>query len=488
MVKKRIFISSVQNEFSKEREELCNYLRSDPLLGKFFEPFIFEELPASNQSVQQAYLREVANSHLYLGLLGKEYGFETEEGVSPTELEFDQATKHHLTRLIFLTTHNESQRHPKEVAFVAKVQSEVVRKIFTHIDDLKTSVYSSLIRYLEENGIIRTTPFDATFHSEATIEDIDKEKVREFIQRARSRRGFPLSESDSTEKVLTHLNLMNHAHISQAALLLFGKEPQKFFITSEVRCASFHGTIVEKPIPSYKVFRGSLFELVDKTVDFILSKLDYSIGTRSEQIQIPGAYEIPKDVIAEAVVNAIAHRDYTSYGSVQVMIFRDRVEIWNPGSIPFGWTTEMLKKIHPSIPANPLIAEPMYLAGYIERLGTGTADIVQKALDAELQEPQFIQETIFRVVLFRKVTEQVTEQVKRLLMVLESTNEVSRQVLMEKLKLKHRPTFLYSYLKPALEAGYVQMTTPKAKHNQNQTYALTTLGSHLLKTLKEDST
>lgn len=146
------------------------------------------------------------------------------------------------------------------------------------------------------------------------------------------------------------------------------------------------------------------FELTDQALDFVLSKLNYRVGTREKEVQIPGSYEIPKEIIAEAIVNAIAHRDYTSNGSVQVMLFSDRLEIWNPGSLPLGWTTEKLKHLHTSIPANPLLAEPMYLAGYIERLGTGTTDIVRLANEADLKEPDFIQEEIFKAVIYRPVT------------------------------------------------------------------------------------
>ena len=53
------------------------------------------------------------------------------------------------------------------------------------------------------------------------------------------------------------------------------------------------------------------------------------------------------------IVNAVVHRDYTSNASVQVMMFRDRVEVWNPGSLPLGWTTEKLKKLHHSVPEKP---------------------------------------------------------------------------------------------------------------------------------------
>ena len=67
-------------------------------------------------------------------------------------------------------------------------------------------------------------------------------------------------------------------------------------------------------------------------------------------------------------MNAVAHRDYTSNGSVQVMVFADRVEICNPGSLPPSLTLAQLRQPHVSVPANPLLAEPLYLAQSIERL------------------------------------------------------------------------------------------------------------------------
>lgn len=372
MRKIKVFISSVQAEMTKERFALNEYLQSDLLLGKFFEPFLFELLPASDQNAANVYLKEVGICDIYLGILGNDYGFEDAKGISPTEREFDHASLHHKTRLIFLTSNSVSGRHPKQNAFINKVQSGLVRKRFSSVEELKSSVYAALVKYLEEKEIIRTGPFDASLHPKATLQDIDTEKVAAFVRLAKSKRGFPLPETASAEIVLTHLNLCEVNRLTNAALLLFGKDPQRFFINSEVRCANFHGDIVEKPIPSYKVFQGDVFQLVNQAEDFILSKLDYSVGTRSQNTDIPGQYEIPREAIAEALVNAIAHRDYTSNGSVQVMLFKDRLEIWNPGALPMGWTTEKLKTLHSSVPFNPLLAHPMYLAGYIERLGTGT--------------------------------------------------------------------------------------------------------------------
>ena len=79
--------------------------------------------------------------------------------------------------------------------------------------------------------------------------------------------------------------------------------------------------------------------------------------------QIPVDYELPREVVAEAIVNAVAHRDYASNASVQVMLFADRLEVWNPGELPAPLTVAELWRPHASIPRNPLIAEPMFLAG-----------------------------------------------------------------------------------------------------------------------------
>lgn len=499
MAKIKIFISSVQAEFSEERQMLFEYILSDPLLGRFFDPFLFERLPALDQRTDTIYLNEVQQCPVYLGLLGTKYGFEDAEGISPTEREFDHATLHHKTRLIFLTSHNAQERNDKQNAFIQKAQLALIRKRFATIDELKTAVYASLVNYLIEKELIRVGPFDASLDPSATLEDIDESKVRDFVKTARAKRGFKLQESAAIEDVLVHLNLMKENRITNAAILLFGKEPQRFFINSEVRCVHFHGTIVEKPIPSYKVFKGDVFELVDQAVDFILSKLDYSVGTRSQEISIPGKYEIPKEIVTEAIVNAVAHRDYTNNGSIQVMLFSDRLEVINPGALPLGWTIEKLKTLHTSVPANPLLAEPMYLKGYIERLGTGTADIIRIARENNLQEPDFEQKDEFKAILYRPSSAQVptelrpsTDQVpqnlrstsvevRNLLKVMEG--EMSRKEMQQALELKHEGNFRENYLEPALADAIIEMKYPNSPNHPKQKYLITEKGIEIKKQL-----
>jgi hypothetical protein len=223
----RIFISSVQSEFTQERIMLSQYIRTDVLLGKFFETFIFEDVPAGEASPQQVYLSEVEMSDIYLGLYGNKYGYEDAEGMSPTEREYDRAAELHKTRLIFIKSLEEEKRHPKETALIQKVERDIVRKTFVDVEGLRTSVYASLVRYLEEKEYIRWQPFDAAFDTNATLDDLDEEKMHEFIVAARAKRNFPLPENSSPTKLLTHLSLMDEkGRISNSAVLLFGKRPQ----------------------------------------------------------------------------------------------------------------------------------------------------------------------------------------------------------------------------------------------------------------------
>ncbi len=284
---------------------------------------------------------------------------------------------------------------------------------------------------------------------------------------------------------------------------MFGKKPQQFFITSEIKCAHFHGTEVRKPIPSYQVYKGDVFQLVDQAVDFVLSKINVAVGTRELSNQVPIEYELPRGAVTEAIVNAVAHRDYTSNGSVQVMLFKDRLEIWNPGHLPFGLSTTKLRHAHNSIPANPLLAEPMYLAGYIERMGTGTGDIIRLCKEKGLKAPEFIQEEEFRTIIWRthtkgekrsttlqatpqatpQATDNFNEPIRRILLVLDS--ELKRVELQEILGLKDRVNFITNYLNPTLELGYIEMTIPEIPTHQEQRYRLTSRGIALKKQLKK---
>ena len=389
MASLRIFVSSVQREFADERATLRDYLRGDPLLRRFFETFLFEDVPATDRRPDALYLDEVERCDVYVGLFGCDYGSEDAQGVSSTEREFDRAGTVGKHRLVFVKDAHADDRHPKMQALIDRAQADLVRKRFNTPADLLAGLYAALVEYLEGRELLRWGPFDAAPCTDATLDDLDPERMTAFIGTARRARQFPLADDAPPETLLEHLNLLNRGRLTNAAVLLFGKRPQRFLISSMVKCAHFHGTRVGKPIPSHQVYEGTAFELVDHAVDFVLSKIALSVGTRAESVQAPVAYEIPKEVVTEAIVNAVAHRDYTSAASVQVMLFADRLEVWNPGMLPPPLTLDKLRVPHESLPGNPLLARALYLVKYIEQMGTGTLDMIERCIDAGLREPEF---------------------------------------------------------------------------------------------------
>jgi len=244
---------------------------------------------------------------------------------------------------------------------------------------------------MKELGVIQDKPFDAAVCRGATLADLATDKIAWFLNEARRERNLGLAESVVHEDALTHLKLLDDGKLTNAAVLLFGRDPQKFVPSAMVKCARFHGTEVAKPILARQNFEGTLFDHVDGAVDFVMLQLDRSIGTPAEGPGAPVTYEIPRKAVAETIVNAVAHRDYTSNASVQVMMFSDRIEVWNAGHLPRGWTFDRLSEKHGSEPPNPSIVRPLYLAHYTESLGTGTLNVIRFCREANLPTPTFEQ-------------------------------------------------------------------------------------------------
>ena len=109
----KVFISSVQSEFAIERRMLTNYLHKDALLSRFFDVYVFEGSPAKDSAPQMVYIEEVKKTDIFLLLLGKEYGYEFDDGISPTQKEYEAASENNKYRLAFLLNVESSERHPK---------------------------------------------------------------------------------------------------------------------------------------------------------------------------------------------------------------------------------------------------------------------------------------------------------------------------------------------------------------------------------------
>ncbi|PKL42069.1 MAG: hypothetical protein CVV39_09010 [Planctomycetes bacterium HGW-Planctomycetes-1] len=179
--------------------------------------------------------------------------------------------------------------------------------------------------------------------------------------------------------------------LTNAAILLFGKDPRNSHPQTETKCIHCPGVELTKPFISYHVYQSNIFDQIDKAYGFIMGIIKLPVMPEHGKVPAKMEPEIPDFVIKEAIVNAIAHRDYYSDASVQVIVFSDRIEIWNPGELPPELTPESLKRQHYSVPKNHDICECLYRVAYVQKVGSGTTDMVKLCKEKGLPEPEFKQ-------------------------------------------------------------------------------------------------
>lgn len=272
--------------------------------------------------------------------------------------------------------------------------------------------------------------WDSEICEGATLDDIDGEKVRWFLRKAKYERNFDVEPETPVGEALERLELMKNEELMNATVLLFGKNPQRFFLQAETRCARFKGT---KPLEftDMKVFYGSIIDQVEKSLSFVLDHIPMRIYITGKP-EREEKYEYPPDAIREAIINAICHRDYEMQSNVQIRIFDDRIEVWGCGPLPEPLTPEDLKKKHKSILRNPLIGRCFFLIKYIEEWGTGTNRIVEWCMKHDLPEPIFEEVSGSLVVSLRKyrISEEelkkLNERQKKVVEYLKSYKKITR--------------------------------------------------------------
>ena len=407
-MKYKIFVSGVQKELKEERVAVKGLIAENVLLKEYFRVFLFEDAPAKSKSAKTAYLNEVHKGDIYLGIFGDEYGAVSGDNMSATELEFREARKTDKEILIYIKGKDDRKRDKQLRQLISEIkdgEDGYTYKRFNNVAEFKNCIYESLIDFLREKGIVGRTAFDSTICEDASIRDIDANKVKKFLRTARNQRNFPLETDTPDKEVLVHLNLLKSGKPTNAAILLFGKDPHKFFLQAEVKCIQLPGTEVEKPFSSYHIYNGDLFEQIDKSVAFVLDAIRLPVIQQEHTAQVKRPYEIPVFAIHEAIVNAVAHRDYNTTAGVQVMVFTDRLEIWNSGGLPNQLSLNDLKKPHTSYPNNPLLAGVLYLGDYMQKAGSGILEMVKQCRNQGLPEPEFksIRGVEFRSILARDI-------------------------------------------------------------------------------------
>jgi ATP-dependent DNA helicase RecG len=232
-------------------------------------------------------------------------------------------------------------------------------------------------------------PWDDQPCREATLDDIDAPSIRTFLERAQKERKFDADPSIPVKTALEKLGILSGGRATNAAILFFGKNPQRFFIQSEVRCARFKGEEVSSTYLALKVLHGRIDQLIEDANRFIAQTIKTAAWVVPGKMQREEHWEYPPDALREAIINAVCHRDYNASGNVQIRIFDNRAQVWNPGILPEGVTIDLLKVEHASRPRNKTIARLLFLIGYIEQWGSGTLSMINACERDGVPDPEF---------------------------------------------------------------------------------------------------
>jgi len=234
-------------------------------------------------------------------------------------------------------------------------------------------------------------------------QDFDRKKLEEYVNLC----GFATTAEH--EDILISLDaarrVKNRVVLCNAGVLFFAKQPQSFIKESHISCVRYRGrdrfNIIDR-----QELTGNPIEMIENAHAFVKRNIrvgySFNDGARRQE-----SFEYPIPAVREAIINAVMHRDYFYDASnIYISIYSDRLEIENPGGLYSGLTMDELGKR--SVRRNRLIADLLFRAGYVERVGSGIPRM-RRTLEENKNPPMEISATnFFSVVLYPRI-EQLDE-------------------------------------------------------------------------------
>ena len=248
--------------------------------------------------------------------------------------------------------------------------------------------------------------WDDVIEPRATFDDIDENTFSAFLKMSEEKGRLPDVVGLTIQQIFEKLLLTEKGQLKRGALVLFGKNPERFYPNTFVKIGRWEGN----NILFHDVEEGNLYTLLRNVTNKLNN--DYL----KQKIHFEGLYRIetgeyPREAMREMLLNALVHRSYMG-APIQIRVYDDKINIWNDGGLPTGISLESLKRPHSSNPRNPIIAGVCFKGGLIDAWGSGTVKIIETCLQAGLPEPELIeQDGGFFVTLFKNslTAEQLTK-------------------------------------------------------------------------------
>jgi ATP-dependent DNA helicase RecG len=216
--------------------------------------------------------------------------------------------------------------------------------------------------------------WDDVIETRASFDDIDERTVKIFLKNAENAGRLPDVDGLSIPELLEKLRLAENGQLKRAAIILFGKDPGRFYPNTFVKIGKFEDD--DFTIRFQETEEGNIILVLDK----VLRQLNHNFLRRNisfEGMNRIETLEYPVPALREILLNALIHRNYMG-APTQIRVYDNKLYVWNEGMLPEGITLAQLKTFHSSRPRNPVLAEACFKGSYIDSWGSG----IQKITDA----------------------------------------------------------------------------------------------------------
>lgn len=402
----RVFISSVQKELADERMALQILLTTDPFLSSHCVPVLFEDAPVPLRPDQQAYLKLLSECQIYIAILWKQYGHPV-KGLSATHHEYRLALELKLPTLVTVKGDNQLDRDEETHAFLEEIRADGhTYDRFINTEELQEAVRVRLIKHIknmydlepsldQERSAHETIQVASLFERQRLDlmlwEDADIDLAIQIAAAAEETDPMQMALDTARNSLWQRGYLwredQSRYYMTAAGILLFSRDPSTCFVHVRIQASAYGG---EKRGPSprdHATIRKPLSRSIDEAVAFVQKNTRHPlrvVGLRRVEVD-----EYPEEALREALVNALAHRDYEDVSRrILLEVYTDRVVIISPGGLPGSLTLARLRAGKArSRSRNPGIAQGLAFLDRMEERGTGIQRMHDAMLDHGLDKP-----------------------------------------------------------------------------------------------------
>jgi ATP-dependent DNA helicase RecG len=418
MIKLRVFISSVQEELTDERRAVKTLIASDPFLDEHCIPILYEDEPSMLKPAPQGYLQVLDRCQVYLTMIGSEYG-KRFKGLSATHHEYNFAREKRLPILACVRGDRNTKRDSAEADFLRDIREDGYKyHRFNDTRELQGIILKCLMQCIkrdyhvapslkDEKSSALTIDAASDFDRQPIVtkpgdnvpvligwDDIDLTIAYALAAKSADDVKIDFSDVDVREALLRRglLRLSQDGRqvfCSAAGTLLLAKDPTIAYPQSCIRLLAFKDKDRDAKPRDFLDVSAPIPTAIEKALAFIDKNTRHPLrvmGIRRLRLN-----EYPSSALREALVNAMAHRNYEDAARrIHIELFSDRIVIISPGGLPGGISIEQLRagKAHPCS-RNPSLAQGLRLLGLMEEMGTGVLRMKQAMLDHGLDHPQY---------------------------------------------------------------------------------------------------